>query len=213
MLKKSLSLVLMTALVLSMLSGISSPSYAVSGNWLDGISLTTTTWDSGGTIGSASELAQFCYNVNHGKSYAGQTITLTSDIDLNEHYWTPIGTTTYKFSGTFNGQGHAVSNMSITSNYGMNGLFGNIAAPHFKSFRQRQHTVGGNGTAGYRGACRRVSKHHSNIATAAWESTRSPGPSAVLSAMRGSECSVSKNCCNTGDITSTNNGIAALRSY
>ncbi len=137
------------ALVLSLLSGISLPSYALpSGNWLDGIAATTDTWDAGGTIGSAADLAQFCYNVNHGKSYAGQTITLTAYIDLSEKYWTPIGTTTYKFNGTFNGQGHAVGNMSIASKFGRTPVWQHQWRKPFKIFRQRQYNIGSIATAG-----------------------------------------------------------------
>ena len=38
------------------------------------------------------------------------TITLANDIDLSGHSWVPIE----QFSGTFDGQGHTISNMSVT---------------------------------------------------------------------------------------------------
>jgi hypothetical protein len=44
-------------------------------------------------------------------------ITLTSD-------WTPIGTSTNPFSGTFIGNGHVISNMTIQSNSNDQGMFG-----------------------------------------------------------------------------------------
>lgn len=39
------------------------------------------------------------------------TITLANDIDLSDHSWVPIE----QFSGTFDGQGHTISNMSVTA--------------------------------------------------------------------------------------------------
>ena len=49
------------------------------------------------------------------------TITLANDIDLSGHSWVPIE----QFSGTFDGQGHTISNMSVTAGVTNSaGLFG-----------------------------------------------------------------------------------------
>ena len=210
MLKKSLSLVLMIALVLSILSGVFLTSYAATGNWLDGISSTTTTWDSSGTIGSASELAQFCYNVNHGKSYSGQTITLTADIDLSGKDWTPIGTTTNEFSGTFNGQGHTVGNMSITSYYTMNGLFGYIAGAAISNLSvSGSITVGGNGTGAIAaladGSPSTIQNCHSSV-----DINTSTGAVGGIIGYAASGMLSITNCCNTGNISSNNNAIGGI---
>jgi len=57
---------------------------------------------------------------------SGKTICLTSDIDLSVYSnWTSIGNDSYSFEGTFNGNGHVVSNLKInrpTTN--SQGLFG-----------------------------------------------------------------------------------------
>lgn len=48
------------------------------------------------------------------KNYKDETIVLTTDIDLKGENWTPIGST-YKipFLGSFDGQGHTISNLKI----------------------------------------------------------------------------------------------------
>ena len=63
-------------------------------------------------------------------NFAGKTVKLASDLNLNNISWTPIGRIgasstdfTYAFKGTFDGQGHTVSNLKVT-NDGWAGLFG-----------------------------------------------------------------------------------------
>jgi hypothetical protein len=65
------------------------------------------------TISTAAELAALAQEVNAGNSYAGYTITLANDLDLNGINWTPIGTGSAPFAGTFDGAGHTISNLSI----------------------------------------------------------------------------------------------------
>ena len=68
-------------------------------------------------INTYEELKTFRDSVNNGtNSY--QTVKLGADIDMNGDDWTPIGFnngngTIKTFSGTFNGQGHVISNMKI----------------------------------------------------------------------------------------------------
>lgn len=83
------------------------------------------------SITSAAELALLAYNVNEGVSdYSGYTITLSSDLDLESHYWTAIGsfTNSKPFNGTFDGNGNTLitpKNQDLTSE-GYHGLFGYI---------------------------------------------------------------------------------------
>ena len=49
---------------------------------------------------------------------------LESDVDLNGAEWTPIGDSENPFTGTFNGNGHTISNFTINSNTQHAGLFG-----------------------------------------------------------------------------------------
>ena len=84
----------------------------------------TQTW----TISNPNQLAGFAKQVSEGKTFAGETVVLDEDINLNDKTWTPIGwVTTYgdskSFKGTFDGRGHAINNFRIDyRNYG-SGLF------------------------------------------------------------------------------------------
>ena len=66
------------------------------------------------TIGTVEEFKGFAAAVNRGNSFAGTNVVLTTDIVLNENEdWMPIGTTDAPFQGTFDGQGHWVSNLYV----------------------------------------------------------------------------------------------------
>ncbi|UWP68851.1 hypothetical protein [Subdoligranulum variabile] len=90
------------------------------------------------TLTAAAELAGLAKLVNEGNSFAGKTILLGADVDLNGQEWTPIGgaDTGKIFAGIFDGQNHTISHLKITralENTGRNnriGLFGaaNVAA-------------------------------------------------------------------------------------
>ncbi|MBQ3569218.1 MAG: hypothetical protein IJA20_00945 [Methanocorpusculum sp.] len=67
------------------------------------------------TIGSLEQLKKFRDSVNAGNGYEGTTVKLTADIDLEGEEWTPIGTSSTKFKGVFDGDGHTIKNLKITS--------------------------------------------------------------------------------------------------
>ena len=68
------------------------------------------------------------------ESFAGKTITLSSDIDLAGHVWTPIGNWDNAFEGTFDGQGHTISNLYVNAPEGEGvGLFGVVANAEIKN--------------------------------------------------------------------------------
>ena len=61
-----------------------------------------------------------------GKSFKGETIKLTCDIDLEDQPWTPISVTDNfheTFRGTFDGQGHTITGLNVNGN-DVAGLFG-----------------------------------------------------------------------------------------
>lgn len=62
-------------------------------------------------IGTGAELAWFAQKVNGGSTKISGI--LTADIDLAGYEWTPIGTASKQFAGTFDGQNHTVDNLSI----------------------------------------------------------------------------------------------------
>lgn len=75
----------------------------------------------------ASELAGLAKLVNEGTSFEGKTIFLMNSIDMKSENWTPIGNASGKtFKGTFNGNGHTISNINpqITSDVPYFALFG-----------------------------------------------------------------------------------------
>ena len=98
-------------------------------------------WTNGsGESGTAEDLGYFIqddgsytvYTANGLKEWAEavQTdptlnITLTADIDLTGETWTPVGMNR-PYSGTFNGQGHTITGLNISSSSGAVALFNNI---------------------------------------------------------------------------------------
>ena len=81
-------------------------------------------------IGTADQLKLFRDIVNGTGDQAqnrGAYAVLTANIDLNNEPWTPIGPDRDSaYTGTFDGQGHTVKNLSVTVNVqpGRAGLFG-----------------------------------------------------------------------------------------
>ena len=86
-------------------------------------------------IHNTNELINFSNNVNSGTNYSGTTVFLDSDIDFSGKTFNPIGnSTTSCFLGTFDGQGHTISNLvmnSIHTNY--IGLFGKSTGTTIKN--------------------------------------------------------------------------------
>ena len=76
-------------------------------------------------IRNAEDLKKLAENVNSGEAYANKHFQLTANIDLKNEPWTPIGTENNFFQGTFDGDGHQITNLKIGKReYG--GLFGNV---------------------------------------------------------------------------------------
>ena len=111
-------------------TGLTLEGYTI-GNWVDG----------GGESGEAEDLG---YSIQNDDSYTvynanglmnvaelvngGKTdinITLTADIDLTGKVWTPIGTDyDNAYTGTFDGGGHTITGLTVTTNDQYAGLFG-----------------------------------------------------------------------------------------
>ena len=101
-------------LVLTMLWGV-----AGADSWTDEENYDISWYNSSDTeflINSASQLAGLAKIVNGGNdNFQGKTISLASDIDLSQFSWTPIGNYDNSFQGVFDGCGHEVKNISISS--------------------------------------------------------------------------------------------------
>ena len=75
------------------------------------------------TVTSADGLMNIAKLVNGGKSDIN--ITLDTDIDLTGKDWTPIGTDyDNAYTGTFDGRGHTIKGLTVTTNDQFVGLFG-----------------------------------------------------------------------------------------
>ena len=81
-------------------------------------------------------------NEKTATDFAGKTIELTDDIDLKNVEWTPIGTESNPFVGTFDGNNKTISNLKITTgNYA--GLFGYVSTATIKNVKLANAQVSG----------------------------------------------------------------------
>ena len=129
------------------------------GDWTDG----------GGESGAAEDLG---YSIQNDGSYmvynakglmniaklvnGGKTdinITLTADIDLTGKNWTPIGTSfSNKYTGTFDGGGHTIKGLTVTTNDQFVGLFGSIGnAGTVKNVMMEDVQITSNRSSGFAG--------------------------------------------------------------
>ena len=98
------------------------------------------------TISTAEGLFYFAKKANAGNNFAGKTVKLANDIDLNNEKWTPIGSfndATTQFKGTFDGQNHAVTGLKVEeSRKNGVGFFGKVYTGNHQEpdgGRQRQY--------------------------------------------------------------------------
>lgn len=97
----------------------------------------TPVWEGDGTIGdpyqlkNKTDLESLQKKVNdEGFNYAGKWFKLTSDINLNNTAWTPIGTKSHPFSGSLNGGDKTISGLNVSITDGQRaGLFGYVNSP------------------------------------------------------------------------------------
>ena len=82
-------------------------------------------------ISNADGLFNFAKQVNEeNNDFSGKTVKLTSNIDLENAVWTPIGQTgATEFKGVFDGQNHTIKNLNVdnsaaTDEHTSSGLFG-----------------------------------------------------------------------------------------
>ncbi len=96
------------------------------------------------TIKTASQLAGFAQIVNDGISFTGYTVNLESDLNLNGIEWVPIGNSTNKFSGKFDGQSNTISNLNVDMpGISYVGLFGFTTGGEIKNLTVENANVTG----------------------------------------------------------------------
>ena len=103
------------------------------------------------TVTSADGLMNIAKLVNGGKTDIN--ITLTADIDLTGKNWTPIGTSfSNKYTGTFDGGGHTIKGLTVTTNDQFVGLFGSIGyAGTVKNVMMEDVQITSNRSSGFAG--------------------------------------------------------------
>ena len=103
------------------------------------------------TVTSANGLMNIAELVNGGKTDIN--ITLTADIDLTGKNWTPIGTSfSNKYTGTFDGGGHTIKGLTVTTNDQFVGLFGSIGnAGTVKNVMMEDVQITSNRSSGFAG--------------------------------------------------------------
>ena len=86
-------------------------------------------------IANATQLVTFGEIVNGGEAAANAVVV--ADIDMTGVTWASIGNASAAYTGTFDGQGHAITNFAGTTDatVGKYGLFGNINGATVKNFR------------------------------------------------------------------------------
>ena len=104
---------------------------APSGNWTRDSNYDTAWYDESATeyiIDTSAELAGLAYlSREKNVTFSGKTIKLGADIDMSAHQWDrAIGDQWEAFAGVFDGQGHTVSGLYISTSQDGAGLFGAI---------------------------------------------------------------------------------------
>ena len=85
------------------------------------------------TIDSEADLRALAAQVTACDDYSGKVVILTKNIALSSDEWTPIGTMSNTFKGTFEGNGYEISGLRIGSadaysEFNTAGLFGGLGA-------------------------------------------------------------------------------------
>ena len=103
------------------------------------------------TVYNADGLLNVAELVNGGKTDIN--ITLDKDIDLTGKEWTPIGTGySNKYTGTFDGGGHTIKGLTVTTNDQFVGLFGSIGyAGTVKNVMMEDVQITSNRSSGFAG--------------------------------------------------------------
>ena len=95
------------------------PDY-VEEQWSAGMITPVTPVEDVYTINLPSELAWIAQQVNAGNTFAGKTVKLAKDINLNNGEWTPMGgVSSYPsvaFHGTLDGDNHKILNLNCSDN-------------------------------------------------------------------------------------------------
>ncbi len=168
-------------------------------------------------IETAQNLAWISEMVNNGvTTYSGVWFKLTSDLNMHNIAWVPIGnSTTNCFCGKFDGDNHFIDSVSVTGSYTYAGLFG-ITGAGANIINTGVHcgmNISGSGTkyvggiVGYINGSntRVVNCHNTGSVVCSLSSSASPAlcSGGVIGYVNCASAEI-KNCYNTGSVTASN---------
>ncbi len=145
--------------------------------------------------------------INTDSSYANACMTLQNSIDLstdaNTATWTPIGTESLKYSGTFDGGGYTISGLNVVSTSAWyQGLFGFINGATLENFTVAGSVVGTTYLGGVVGDAWGSSTFR-NITNNATVTSTGSSYAPTMGGIAGyARYSTFENCLNTAKITS-----------
>ncbi len=91
-------------------------------------------------IYNVSDLEDLQERVNDGEYYLNGTLMV--DLDMSGVEWTPIGyKSEYPFNATFNGNGHTISNLTISTAASYQGLFGHVYEGTIKNVKLKDPQI------------------------------------------------------------------------
>ena len=169
-------------------------------------------------ITSRSDLEQLATQVNNGDNKSGKTYILTQNIDLGGIFdengnpqtgnnpWTPIGSESKPFSGTFEGAGHIITGMYIDSTTQYTGLFSYINGGTIKNLGIENSYV--KSTQQSTGCIVGTAVNNSEILNS-YNTGKVSGKKPSAGIVSGIQNSIVKNCYNTGTINSNGEQFAA----
>ncbi|MCD7854538.1 MAG: hypothetical protein LUG66_02850 [Clostridiales bacterium] len=181
-------------------------------------------------ISDSASLYLFASYVNYGLSDENTSAVLTNNIVVNSgsiadwngtsennwKTWTPIGTETYPYKGTFNGQGHRISGLFYSSDSDNNiGLFARADGAKISNVGVINNYFSGynyvGGICGYADNCEILNCYNTGNITAA---NAYAGGICGVSGMNGGISSISS-CYNTGNISADkiSGGICGMSMY
>lgn len=157
------------------------------------------------TISTADELAGLAFLVNNFtvNSFEGKTVTLANNISLTAYGdWTPIGKNdSFMFKGTFDGDGHTISNLTVNSadDYVGVGLFGHTGSSAVIQNLTVDDSVTGTGEGPYVGGI--VGYNRAKIQNCAFTGDISSADGCAGGVVGNNDQGTVQNCRNTGTVS------------
>ena len=162
------------------------------------------------TLTTADQLMAFAA-LSQTNNFSGKTVKLGADITINADMsaptvsWTSIGSSSYKFAGTFDGQGHTISGLYQVKHTQLQGFFGDVSGATIKNFRlvdsYFEYDAGGNQNAFIGAIAGRASGTFENIYTNATVTSAGRRTAGFVGSTQGAVTIT--NCWNAGDISVT----------